>query len=196
MNVEGCSNPGFVGTRRGMYDLFNFKQEHVNKNEIFHVLGHLCRYGGRCKRFFSIAQHSLLVHQILLDTADGHPDFKQIALGGLCHDFGEAYMTDIIRPIKMMIEGVEDIEESIMMAISEALPVGLYDHYYVKTADNIALYHEAKHLEFNTNEWGFSDEIKLSRIGDEAYRIMESNMPPEAAGCFLRNVYRYTQQDN
>lgn len=172
---DGSTKSGLIGTRSGVYDLFNFKAEYVNKGDIFHVLSHMCRYGGRCNRFFSVAQHSILVSQILRDSIGSPHDGAGIVLGGLCHDFSEAYLTDIIRPIKMMIPDIEEIEQSIMDAISSVIPTGYHDCPAVKEADNIALYHEANHLGFNTKDWGFSDRIKKSNLSGRSLVKLRSH---------------------
>jgi len=162
------------------------KRSHQSK------LKHICRYGGRCNRFFSIAQHSLLVRQILEDSGCS----KQVVLGGLSHDFSEAYLTDIIRPVKMMIPGIVELESSIIDAIAEVMPIGEYDHELVHNADNIALFHEAYHLGFNAESWGFSDEISHSELSDEANSVMVEAMTPFCGQHKLSTSYKHQQEES
>jgi hypothetical protein len=68
-------------------DLWQLKPEDVCIEDVAHSLAFQCRYNGHCKRFFSIAEHSVIMSQ-----QDG-------GLSGLLHDAHEAYIGDIIRPI-------------------------------------------------------------------------------------------------
>jgi hypothetical protein len=69
----------------------NPRVEDVDIYDIAHHLGNLCRYNGATKSFYSVAQHSVLVSTVC-DPRD--------ALWGLLHDASEAYMGDMIRPLK------------------------------------------------------------------------------------------------
>src|SRR5258708_39476115 len=64
-----------------------------NIEDIAHGLANICRYAGQCKRFYSVAEHSILVSQ----TAKG---FEYEAL---LHDAAEAFVGDISRPLKQML---------------------------------------------------------------------------------------------
>lgn len=69
----------------------NPRAEDVDILDIAHALGMTCRYGGHVKQFYSVAQHSLLMAQ------EATPQNKMLAL---LHDAPEAYLGDVIRPIK------------------------------------------------------------------------------------------------
>jgi hypothetical protein len=49
-----------IRTRSGTFvDVFDSKPEDFHIEDIAHALSHLCRYGGHCDPFYSVAQHSI-----------------------------------------------------------------------------------------------------------------------------------------
>ncbi len=69
--------------------------EDIDIEDISWSLSNQCRYNGHCNRFFSVAQHSVIL------SAYCKPED---ALWGLLHDAAEAYLSDIPRPLKMLPE--------------------------------------------------------------------------------------------
>ena len=65
--------------------------------------------------FYSVAQHSCLVSDWILEkTSD-----KRLAFAGLMHDASEAYVGDIINPIKKHLPLFQNIEKDIQQKICE-----------------------------------------------------------------------------
>ena len=68
----------------------------IDIKDIAHALALQCRFKGHCKQFYSIAQHSVLVAR--------HLQARSILqLFGLLHDAAEAYLGDMISPLKDML---------------------------------------------------------------------------------------------
>lgn len=67
-----------------------------------------CRYNGNCRYFYSVAQHSYLAS--IMAPAE-------YALETLMHDASEAYIGDIIRPIKHGIPGLCELEDQLHASI-------------------------------------------------------------------------------
>jgi hypothetical protein len=95
---------------------FDPRPEDIDIVDIAHALSMTCRYGGHAKQFYSVAQHSVLV----ASKAPAH-----LALRALLHDAAEAYIGDLIRPIKKddRMAAFHDIERSVEHAICVALDV-------------------------------------------------------------------------
>lgn len=106
--------------------------------DIAWALGNLCRYNGHVDQFYSVAEHCVLVSQ-LCDPAD--------ALWGLLHDGTEAYVGDMIRPLKVHMPDYVEAENRVMAAIAEKF--GLSDVNMpdsVRDADNRILLNERNTL--------------------------------------------------
>ena len=81
--------------------------------DIAHATSLQCRFNGHCRVFYSVAQHSLLVaEQVRLMLGDDNA--YRFAL---LHDAAEAYIGDIVTPLKVMLPAVSAIEAKIMHAI-------------------------------------------------------------------------------
>lgn len=78
-------------------------------------LSHLCRFGGQTERFYSVAEHSVAcAHQAL---REGLP--RSVQLACLMHDAAEAFIGDVVKPLKLLIEPLYGpIEERIEAAIA------------------------------------------------------------------------------
>jgi hypothetical protein len=123
----------------------------IDIRDIAHALSNQCRFAGHSKWHYSVAQHSVLVAQILRE--DGHD--SRVQLRGLLHDAAEAYLTDIPSPIKHLdfMEEYRQLEDRLEIAISLrflglALPLGCP---IVKGADLRALTTEARDLVSDPN---------------------------------------------
>ena len=73
-------------------DPLKMQSKEILIEDIAHSLSLQCRYGGHCRCFYSVAQHSVLVSDLL--------DGILLQLFGLLHDAAEAYLGDIIAPLK------------------------------------------------------------------------------------------------
>lgn len=109
----------------------------VRIEDIAHALSLKCRYTGHCREFYSVAQHSILVSEIV-PPAD--------ALWGLLHDGAEAYFADIARPVKKSHRLFSDIEDRIMLAICDAFGLPHEQPESVSQADVVLLMTERRDL--------------------------------------------------
>jgi hypothetical protein len=70
--------------------------EDIDPVDIANSLANLCRFGGHSRGFYSVAQHSVIVCD-LLEERGATPDELMAAL---LHDAAEAYLGDLPHPIK------------------------------------------------------------------------------------------------
>lgn len=107
--------------------------------DIAHALAHVCRFAGHTKKFYSVAQHSVLVSLY---------EPNKMPMEKLFHDSSEAYLGDVSTPLKNMLPEYRAIEKSMMDAIADwlLLPRGFHKFEAVKEADHYLLMAEKRDL--------------------------------------------------
>jgi 5'-deoxynucleotidase YfbR-like HD superfamily hydrolase len=134
--------------------------DEVDIDDIAHSLAHLCRFLGHTDGFYSVAQHSVTVSE-LVPARD--------ALWGLLHDAAEAYLGDLPAPIKRepAMSAYRQAEDRLLGVIAAkfALPAGIPES--VKQADRIVLATEFRDvttvddLDWIVRECGFAPSERL-----------------------------------
>lgn len=102
------------------------RPEDINIGDIAHGLSNICRYNGQCLRFYSVAEHSVLVSLVV------PPKF---AMQGLMHDATEAYVGDMVRPLKRAMPKFVEVEDLAWRAISARFTLPYELDPTVKRAD-------------------------------------------------------------
>ena len=97
------------------FDPMHMNSEDVSLEDLAHALSLLCRGGGHLKYFYSIGQHSINC----MKEARARGWSKRVQLACLLHDASEAYIADIIRPVKVHLSEYYKIESKIMDCILE-----------------------------------------------------------------------------
>lgn len=119
-----------IKTISGRYvDPFAFTAEDVDIEDIAHALAHQCRYGGAVHTFYSVAEHSMYVARQVLRTTKN----ATWALLGLLHDADEAYLPDMVRPVKHRPEmkGYLEAGERIQQVVWDVLVPEMPDREWV-----------------------------------------------------------------
>lgn len=131
---------GVFNTSSGqMIDLLNPDKETLNGWDICKGLAYTARFGGHTMNYYSVAQHSVLVAYL------APVELKKAAL---LHDASEAYLGDVIKPLKVLIgEKYAYVESRFMQAIGEKYGVTREEFDAVKEYDMIALELEHKALQ-------------------------------------------------
>jgi hypothetical protein len=91
--------------------------EDVDVEDIAHALSFVCRFGGHCTQFYSVAEHCVRVSRAIEDDGGSAED----AFAGLMHDAAEAYVGDMVWPLKQAPEsaGYKLVEKLVEAAIAE-----------------------------------------------------------------------------
>lgn len=104
----------------------------IDPVDIAHALSLVCRYGGHVKRFYSVAEHCVLIANYLYETTGD----RDLALWGLLHDAPEAYIGDMVRPLKRSMPAYREVDDKIMTVIAERFGLGAY----VTTPDGFPIF--------------------------------------------------------
>lgn len=138
-------------------------EEDIDILDIAHALSMICRFGGHCRRFYSVGQHSLYVCRLLEEKlAPVIVTEKRLTLlAGLLHDSAEAYIADVTSPVKYQIRQLREIEDRALGVIMKKFGVVGANWVYIKDADTFAIAAEAKALMHSKGvDWN------LPKVGD------------------------------
>ncbi len=92
------------------FDLLAPEKSEYSIDVIATALANLCRYTGHVTRFYSVAEHSVLVSKICPPL---------YALEGLLHDASEAFVGDVSSPLKKLLPAYQQIEDNIQEDIAK-----------------------------------------------------------------------------
>ena len=133
--------------------------------DIAQGLSNCCRYAGQCNRFYSVAEHSVLVSRVVP---------PEHALQGLLHDATEAYLGDVTRPLKRGLAAYREIEERTFIEIARCFGLDYELDASVKYADNAVLLAERAVLfDHDVGNWSIPAEpadVKIKCWGPKKAR--------------------------
>lgn len=98
--------PSSIKTWKGRIDPLNAKADEINIEDIAHALARQCRYNGHTVGYLSVARHSIWV-SLMLELQGWDEGVQRI---GLLHDAAEAYLGDLVRPLKQTAFGKAYLE--------------------------------------------------------------------------------------
>jgi uncharacterized protein len=146
-------------------------------NDIARALANVCRFGGHCRSFYSVAQHSVIVSELVEERGGDVED----VFAALMHDATEAYLGDMPHPIKhrsplgAQFKKAEDQLEQVLNARFN-IKAGVKE---IKRADRALLATERKALSGENWHWPELDGVEPLDLELTAWP------PDKAAEAFL-----------
>lgn len=120
-------------------DPFNITADHISIEDIAHNLGRICRFNGAVTGFYSVADHCIKI---------SNRASSENKLWGLLRHAAEAYIGDIIRPVKQNFNWfVKPIEDQILRAVADKFGLPPTIPQEIKDLDHQILQEELDLLE-------------------------------------------------
>lgn len=132
------------------------RPEDLSIHDIARALAFQCRFNGHLMAFYSVAEHCVRVSKAL--ELAGHDERTQ--LWGLLHDAPEAYIGDMVRPLKRG-PGMEEycrVDGRILLAVAERFGLDPVAPAAVWKMDDALLHAEARDLLAPCPEQWWSEE--------------------------------------
>jgi uncharacterized protein len=97
----------------GYFNLLKPDEASFSIRDIASPLSKICRFTGHTNDFYSVAQHSVLVSEVVERLDDS------FSMEGLMHDAAEAFIGDVSSPLKALLPEYRKIEAEIERVIFE-----------------------------------------------------------------------------
>lgn len=141
----------------------NPQSEEIKIVDIAHHLSLICRFTGAVKEFYSVAEHSIRVAEIVPN---------ELKLAALLHDAAEAYIGDISRPVKHTHK-LQETENILANAIDKKYGIDSRVPA-IRYADDVLIATEARDLMPNTIDWAVLPPPLFKKIHPLSPRVAES----------------------
>lgn len=118
--------------------------QEIRLEDIAHALSRICRFNGHVRSHYSVAQHAVLVSHLVP---------KYLALEALHHDDAEAYLADLVRPVKRHIPKYMQYERELEQVISDRFRLSFPLHSVIHDIDTRIVADEAEALFLHVPSW-------------------------------------------
>ncbi len=149
-------NQPYIKTVSGIdFTILDPQPEMIRIEDIAHALSKLCRYGGHCKEFYSVARHSIIMSYLV------KPGFE---LEALLHDATEAFIGDCVTPLKKILPEFNVIEDNLYKIIANKYGLSYPMSEEVKNIDAKMIGYEWDYFMENRPNEKLSDFYELHFI--------------------------------
>jgi hypothetical protein len=130
----------------------------LDRVDIAESLSKQCRYNGHVQRFYSVAEHCILLTGWAMENTPGRN--RRLLRTFLLHDAAEAYISDVPSPLKAMLPQLKEMEQRIEQAIGLKYDCLIPHPPIVKSADTrICVDERAQAMSNSGHVWG-TDEME------------------------------------
>jgi 5'-deoxynucleotidase YfbR-like HD superfamily hydrolase len=147
--------------------------------DIAHGLSNVCRYGGQCVSFYSVAEHSYRGAKNIERFAkmDGEASLTALhdAYEFLLHDAAEAYVGDQIRPVVMYLDSYREMRDKMQTVINKKFKIPTHMSKTCKEMDERMLSTESRVMFGHDDKWWESPEF-AEPIRDEWIRTRDQTI--------------------
>lgn len=177
-DTVGCYGTTIKVARGHYFDVVNPSPDTIDIGSIAASLSKICRFGGHCPCFYSVAEHC--IHATELAIGDGVSD-EAILRAILLHDATEAYVGDMVKPLKVTLPQFNEAESRIAKAVASHFDVDFdSNHTLIKYYDHIMLKAEKAVLwPKDDREWVGFENVPVRRVPFKFY------YPPLAERVFI-----------
>lgn len=118
VGVPGTDKESFLQTYQGyLISVQRPDPGMIDFIDIIRSLTKQCRFNGHCSRFYSVAEHTVRGVELAKKL---FPENRKLAKSFFLHDFTEAYVGDVIRPVKKHLPEFKEIEKGFHSSICRA----------------------------------------------------------------------------
>lgn len=137
-------------------------------------LAKICRFNGHCNRFYSVAEHCYVAALWALDRYR----CPRVALACLLHDSAEAYLGDIVTPLKVTLPMIAAVEGKILSTIAKKYRVDIAMNFNellpeVKDIDRLMLAVERNLFMPHNDLWVMDMPMMPPQVRDHFFRGSE-----------------------
>lgn len=171
-----------IRLRSGLYfDLRDPKPNQFTFGDIAGALSKICRFGAQIDRFYSVAEHLFHCAEVAQDDGDLSLETQRAVFA---HDWAEAFIGDMVKPLKIMLPEYAEIEKRVELVIAEKF--GFDPTRWVGTIreiDHAMLIAERRALFSKDNvEWFGEKEVRTLEVWFECWQ------PAQAEAMFERKA--------
>jgi len=113
MDPNNILDPYMITYSNKHVHYLNPQEDQIEIEDIAHHLSLICRFGGACKKHYSVAQHCILLSQIMKMYFG-----VRLAFEALMHDAEEAYTQDMVNPLKRILPEFQSVGKRLYKCIA------------------------------------------------------------------------------